>query len=132
LATSSLVRSRLRLSALAVATIATGLATRRVPAAFPEVLATFGGDVLWATLVYWLLAWLRPSAAAPRLACAAGLAALAVECSQLLHPAAGGAWPIGLAHFVLGQGFLWSDLACYAVGIGLAWALDRGGVARRR
>jgi len=74
LATSSLVRSRLRLSALAVATIATGLATRRVPAAFPEVLATFGGDVLWATLMYWLLAWLRPSAAAPRLACAAGQA----------------------------------------------------------
>lgn len=127
------MRSRLRLSALAVATIATGLATRRVPAAFPEVLATFGGDVLWATLMYWLLAWLRPSAAAPRLACAAGLAALAVECSQLLHPA----WLVALrAHrigaLVLGQGFLWSDLTCYAVGIGLAWALDRGGVARRR
>ncbi len=30
-----------------------------------------------------------------------------------------------LGSLVLGHGFLWSDLVCYTVGIGLAFLLDR-------
>ena len=29
-----------------------------------------------------------------------------------------------LGHYALGQGFLWSDLVCYTVGIGIAFTVD--------
>jgi hypothetical protein len=29
-----------------------------------------------------------------------------------------------LGHYVLGQGFLWSDLVCYAFGVGMAFFMD--------
>ncbi|MBS7787730.1 DUF2809 domain-containing protein [Flavobacterium sp. CYK-55] len=29
-----------------------------------------------------------------------------------------------LGHYALGQGFLWSDLVCYAVGVGIGFLLD--------
>jgi hypothetical protein len=32
---------------------------------------------------------------------------------------------------VLGQGFLWSDIACYIAGVALAVLIDRNAVARR-
>lgn len=48
---------------LLCATILVGLATRAMPTAFPELIATYGGDVLWAAMVVWILALLRPAAA---------------------------------------------------------------------
>lgn len=111
---------------LLAATVALGLATRWYPAAFPAVVAQYGGDVLWAGMVAWLVALLRPSWTTVRVALAAFAIALVVECSQLYHAD----WIDGLratrpGALVLGQGFLWSDLLSYAVGIALVAALDR-------
>ena len=36
---------------LLVVTIVLGLATRRYPPAFPELIAWYGGDTLWAAMV---------------------------------------------------------------------------------
>jgi hypothetical protein len=125
-------RSRGMLTAVAAVTIALGLATRRFPGAFPPVVAKYGGDALWAMLVYWLLAILRPRASAVRLALLALAISIADELSQLID------WHwlqvirgTRLGALVLGQGFLWSDLVCYAVGVAAACAIDVG-MHRRR
>jgi hypothetical protein len=115
-----------------VATIALGLSTRQYPNAFPVVVARFGGDALWAGMVFWLLALWRRTVASPRLALAALAIAWAVELSQLyrapwidaVRATRGGA-------LILGQGFLWSDLMSYVVGVALAAALDARLVRRR-
>lgn len=124
-------RARWKLLVLSLATIGVGLATRRAPGIFPRFVVAYGGDVLWATLVYWLLTWARPAARGVELAVMTASIALAVEVSQLFTPP----WLVALranpfGALVLGQGFLWSDIACYAAGVALAWRLDAWGVAR--
>jgi hypothetical protein len=110
---------------LACLTIGAGLASRRYPAFFPAFIARYAGDTLWAALVFWLLAlgWRR--AGTGRLAGGAIVIAFAVECSQLYHAA----WIDSIRRtrigaLVLGSDFLWSDLVCYAVGVGIAAVLD--------
>lgn len=118
-------RSRPVYLGLLGATVALGLATRRFPAAFPDVVARYGGDALWAVMILWLGALVRPVAATSRLALAAFGICTAVEFSQLAHApwidavraTRGGA-------LVLGQGFLWSDLVSYAVGVASAALID--------
>ena len=112
--------------ALACLTIGAGLASRRFPAFLPEFVARYAGDTLWAAMVFWVLAlgWRRASTS--RLAASALAVAVAVECSQLYRAA----WidsirETRIGALVLGSGFLWSDLVCYAVGVGLAVVLDK-------
>jgi hypothetical protein len=108
-----------------VATIALGLATRRIPDVFPMVVARYGGDALWATMVYWLVALVRPAASRRMLALIALLAAFGVEASQLVHtPWLEALRATRLGALALGQGFLASDLAAYCVGVLLAVLLD--------
>lgn len=122
----SVVRSRTRTTLLLIGTIALGLASRRYPDAFPAFIARYGGDALWASMVFWLLALLRPAAWSIRLAAIAFAISVAVECSQLYHAT----WldalrATRLGALALGHGFLWSDIACYLVGVVLAAAVDR-------
>lgn len=102
-----------------------GLATRRVPEVFPLVVAEYGGDTLWAAMVFWLLALWRAHASTARLAAAAMGLCTVVELSQLYQAT----WATSLrakpgVGLMLGQGFLWSDLVCYATGVVTAAALD--------
>lgn len=122
--------SRRVLVVLVLATVALGLATRRFPNAFPSFIAEYGGDALWAMLVYWLLAFIWPRVSPARLAFGALAISVCDELSQMID------WPwlaalrnTRLGALVLGQGFLWSDLVCYSVGIAAAFAID---VAMRR
>ena len=119
-------RSRVLLAGLVAATMALGLATRRFPDAFPSFIAEYGGDALWAMLVYWLLALIWPRTSSTRLALVALAISVCDEFTQLIS----WSWlqslrSTRLGALVLGQGFLWSDLACYAVGIALAVVVDR-------
>lgn len=118
-------RSRVVAGGLLVVTIAAGLGSRRYPAALPEFVGRFAGDVLWAAAVYALLALTWPRARIPRLALASSSIALVVELSQLHRaPWLDAVRATRAGALALGQGFLWSDLACYAVGVALAAALD--------
>lgn len=106
-------------------TIALGLGSRRFGAALPVLVAQYAGDVLWATMVFWLCAIAAPRVARHRLAAAALFIAWTVECSQLYRAPwldALRATPLGA--LALGQGFLWSDLLCYAAGVLLGGFLD--------
>jgi hypothetical protein len=124
-ATTSRPRSVLLYLAITCLTIGTGLATRRYPAFFPEFIAQYAGDALWAAMVFWILAlgWRR--AGTIKLALGAMAIAFGVEISQLYHAG----WIDAIRHtrtgaLALGNGFLWSDLACYAAGAGIAAVLD--------
>lgn len=83
--------------------------------------------MLGAMMVLWIAALLLRGASTQQLALAALAIAYSVELSQLyralwieaVRATRGGA-------VVLGQGFLWSDLASYAVGVALAAGLDVG------
>ena len=118
------------LFALAVVVVA-GLASRRFAAALPAFVSRYAGDTLWAAAVFLAAAVAWPAASTRRIAAGTCGVAFAIEFSQLAHPAwldAVRRWPG--ARVVLGEGFLWSDLVCYAVGVLLAAGLDR--LLRRR
>ncbi|MDX2058776.1 MAG: DUF2809 domain-containing protein [Gemmatimonadales bacterium] len=126
-------RPRVGLALLALTTIALGLATRAVPQWFPPVVATYGGDALWATLVYWLIGFVRPRVTVPAAGAAALAIAFLVETSQLITTP----WLVAIRRttagaLVLGQGFLWSDLVSYAVGVAMAMAIDAAWSRTRR
>jgi len=124
-------RRRWRAALLLPAVIAIGLSTRRHDF-WPSLPATYGGDTLWAVAAYLLLVVLRPAWSAWRVAAVAGALALAVELSQLSRAA-----PLEalrntrLGPLLVGQGFLWSDLVCYGVGVGAMLAFDRAGLLSR-
>ena len=110
-----------------VVTIALGPSIRRFPDAFPQFIARYAPDALWASLVYWLIsiAFLR---ARPLIVAAAALLfSIAIETSQLYHaPWIDAVRATRLGALVLGSGFLWSDLACYAAGVTVAMGIDVG------
>jgi threonine/homoserine/homoserine lactone efflux protein len=120
------------LLSLSAATIVFGLATRRFRRSLPAAVGLYAGDVLWATMVYLLAAAIWPRASIRRLAVGTGAFALAIEVGQLYHaPWIDAVRNTRLGGLVLGFGFLWSDLACYAVGIALAVLIDRAIASRR-
>jgi hypothetical protein len=115
-------------------TIAAGLCSRRYPAAFPAFVAEYAGDALWAAMVYFGVCFVFP-AIKMRYATLLALAfSFGVEISQLYQAD----WinairGTTLGALVLGNGFLWSDLLCYVVGVIGAVGVDlaRGRVSAR-
>ncbi len=119
------MRARATYIRVLLLTIAMGLGSRRFGAMLPTLVAKYAGDVLWATMVFWLLAIAWPGAARLRLGAAALTVAWAVECSQLYRaPWLDALRATAIGALVLGQGFLWSDLLCYGVGVALAVLVD--------
>ena len=57
---------------------------------------------------------------------------VAIELSQLYHaPWIDSIRQTTLGGLILGFGFLWSDLACYAAGVGVGIILERSDLASR-
>ena len=114
-----------------MATIAAGLVLRLVPMGLPFFLTKYGGSVLWAAMVYLLLAALWPQRTPWVLGLVAGGFATLVELSRLWHTPGLDAFRLTLAGaLLLGRVFsLWHFLD-YWVAIALTAALD--GMARRR
>lgn len=118
-------RARTTTGILLVATIAAGLASRALPTWQPDIVTRYAGDVLWAVMVFWILALVRPQGGTLRLGLAALAIATVIELSQLHRaPWIEALRQTRLGALVLGSGFLWSDLVCYAFGVGLAMLVD--------
>lgn len=114
----------------AVTAVVLGLASRRFGPHLPAFVASYAGDALWALTLFLLLGVVWPRAATRTRAATALAVSFAVEASQLSHAP----WPDAIratlpGRLVLGVGFLWSDLACYGVGVIVGAAID---VAARR
>ena len=105
--------------------IVLGLASRRYGNHLPPFLAEYAGDTLWALLVFLGISALRPNARLWRRGAMALVIAFLVEISQLYHaPWIDGIRATKLGGLVLGFGFLWTDLVCYAVGVGIGIFFD--------
>lgn len=92
----------------------------------------YGGDALWALLIFLLIRLIRPDRSVVRSAIAAFGIATAVEVSQLWHaPWIEAIRGVRLGSLILGRHFNWPDIPAYATGILLGAWLDRATVARR-
>ena len=113
-----------------VVLIALGLLSRRV-----KFVPAACGDALWAMMVYCCFRIVLIRKPMVISAAAALIASFAVEFSQMLKPD----WLVKirstfLGHMLLGQGFLWSDLLAYTIGIAVVYgitALIRQGVMKK-
>ena len=119
------MRERRLVGLALIVTVAAGLASRRFGASLPGFIAEYGGDALWATSAFLLLALIAPRERTRNLALSAFAIAVVVELSQLSDAR----WldairSTTIGALALGHGFLLSDLLCYAVGIVVAVALD--------
>jgi hypothetical protein len=121
-----LPRSRLYYSALAVATIAIGLAVHLLADGVPTAVRDMLGDALWGAMIFWLIAVAAPATGRPvRIVAALGIC-FAVELSQL-YPGADLAAlrRTAVGHLVLGSDFDPRDFISYSLGVLGAAALDR-------
>ena len=114
----------MRYGVLAVAVVAAGLFWRSGFIPLPPVLSKYGGDALWALMVFVGCRFLLPRASTLTVALLALTFAWGVEFSQLYHAPWLDAVRATLpGRLVLGNTFNWPDLPAYALGIGLgAWA----------
>ncbi len=102
-----------------------GWSARAYAVALPPFLGTYAPDTLWALLVLLLVATLKPLWTPQRQALVALTSAYGIEFSQLYQAH----WinrvrSTRLGSLVLGHGFLWSDLLCYIIGIGVGTLLS--------
>ncbi len=110
---------------LLATTIVLGLGSRRFGAVLPGFIASYAGDTLWALALFLFLGFLLPRMTTGRVAALTFAGSLLVEISQLYHaPWIDSVRQTTIGGLILGFGFLWSDLACYAAGVGLGVALE--------
>ncbi|WP_321297372.1 DUF2809 domain-containing protein [Marinifilum fragile] len=118
-------RNRLHYFFLIILTIIIGLASRHFSNYLPEIINLGLGDALWALMMYWMLAFVFPAASIRNLTAMALTVCFLVEISQLIQVD----WLNTLrsnrfAALVLGQGFLWSDLLAYTIGVVSGMAIE--------
>lgn len=110
--------------------IGAGLALRLVPLGLPVFVVQYGGSVLWAVMVYLLLAAFQPKRKPWVLGLTAAIFAALVELSRLYHSPGLNAFRLTLAgKLLLGRVFsawhfldYWVAIACVAV---VDWAILR-------
>ena len=110
---------------LAIFTMFLGLASRSNMVELPEFISVYAGDTLWALMVFWLLCALQPASPATQPAIMAVCFSFCIEFSQFYHaPWIDNIRSTTIGGLVLGYGFKFSDLVCYAIGVGIGFTLN--------
>lgn len=104
---------------------ALGIGSRQYAHSLPHFIAAYAGDTLWALAAFLGFGLILRRQSTWRVALFAMTFSILIEVSQLYHAP----WLDSIRHtilggLILGFGFLWSDLACYAVGVGLGVAIE--------
>jgi hypothetical protein len=121
------IRLRLTYAAAAAGIIVSGLLWRSGLLGLPPFVAKYGGDALWAMLVFCGVRCLAPRLSRAWTIVAALLFAFSVEFAQLYHaPWIDSIRSTRLGTLALGKTFNWPDLPAYAFGVLLAAAIERG------
>ena len=102
-----------------------GISSRCYAHALPAFIATYAGDTLWALAAFLGFRLILPRVSTRTIAMLALAFSVAIELSQLYHAP----WIDSIRHttiggLILGFGFLWSDLACYSLGVGLGVLIE--------
>ena len=120
------LRRRLAALALMLATTLAGLIWRMAPLHLPWLLYKYGGSMLWAAALYWLIAAILPNRKPQEIALIAALAAAAVEFSRLVHTPAFDAFRLTLTgKLLLGRFFGLKNIVAYWLAIAIVTALDQ-------
>ncbi len=116
-------RNRVWYAVLALAVVAAGLLWRASFMPLPPVLSKYGGDALWALMVFVGCGFLLVRASTLTISLLALAFSWAIEFSQLYHaPWIDAARATLPGRLVLGSTFNWPDLPAYVLGIGIgAW-----------
>lgn len=114
-------KTRITYFILTIITIILGLLSRHF-----KFIPLFIGDILWATMVYFIMRFLFITKTIRFNVIAALLFCFAIEFSQLYKAP----WINDIRHtlfgrLVLGEGFLWSDLLCYVIGVGIGVGIEK-------
>jgi hypothetical protein len=117
---------RLLAAATALALIPIGVAWRMAPLHLPQFLYKYGGSVLWAAMVYWIVAAIFPRLAPAAVAAASAVIAALVEFFRLFHTPGMDAFRITLAgKLILGRFFSLRNIVAYWLAIGVSALIDR-------
>jgi hypothetical protein len=107
--------------------IVAAFATRSGWPWMPGLVVEYGGDTLWALMVFMVLRAIGPGKSPVQAALLALIISYLGEISQLYHaPWIDAIRSYRLGGVLLGFGFLWSDLVCYTVGILAGAAIEMG------
>jgi hypothetical protein len=106
-------------------TIVAGLVVRKVPLDLSPLVVKYGGSMLWALAIYWLISTLLSRSGLFTSAMIAGLLATGVEFLKLYHTPDLEAFRLTLpGTLLLGQIFSFSDIAAYWFAVSIGAALD--------
>jgi hypothetical protein len=113
-------RRRINYLFLIISVITLGLASRYFSKLFPGWVELYIGDTLWALNVFFVFAFIFKKNSSYLISIVAYTFSVLIEISQLYHTP----WIDNLrtnqfVAVIIGFGFLWSDLICYFIGIGL-------------
>ena len=112
--------------ALCFATIVAGIAVRFAPIGLPAVVVKYGGSMLWALMIYWIVSTALGRGRVATAALIAGLIATAVEFFKLYRSPGMDAFRLTLPGIlVLGKYFSVWDIVAYWVAIGAGAWVDR-------
>lgn len=114
-------KTRITYFSLIIITIMAGLLSRHI-----KGVPLFIGDILWGLMVYFITRFIFINKTIKWDIVASLLFSYGVEFSQLYQAP----WISRIRHttiggLVLGETFLWSDMLCYTVGIGIGVGVDR-------
>lgn len=123
---SNFNRNRMIYLFLTLLIMCSGLASRKYINYLPSYLGKYAGDTLWATMIYFGLAFLFNSFSVRKIAILSLIFSYGIEISQLYQ----GDWinkirSTLIGALILGHGFLFSDLICYSIGIFLGIIIDK-------
>jgi hypothetical protein len=109
-----------------VVTIAAGLAIRFAPLGLPAVVVKYGGSMLWALMIYWIVSTLLPLGRSLAVVSLAGVLATAVEFIKLYHSPSLDAFRLTLPGIVLlGRFFSVWDIVAYWLAISVGALIDK-------
>jgi len=107
---------------ISIVTILLGLFSRFSFIEFPK----FVGDILWATLVYWIFCIILTDTKKIKIAFYSFIFSISIEVSQLYHaPFIDAIRANILGGIILGFGFSFSDIFYYFLGILLGFFIDK-------
>ncbi|WP_316788741.1 DUF2809 domain-containing protein [Pedobacter frigoris] len=117
-----MTKAKLKYAGLILLIIMMGLLSRKV-----QVIPVATGDALWAMMIFFILRFLFINVSIRTIVLFSLLICCLVEVSQLYQEE----WINNLrqtilGRLILGQGFLWSDLLAYAVGIFVGCLIELG------
>ena len=119
-------RNKVRQIFLIIIVIIFGLASRSFGKLLPAWLAAYSGDILWGLMVYFIVGFLLSKQKIEYVALIAFVFSTSIEISQLYHsPWIDAIRSNRLGGLLLGYGFLWSDIVCYAFGIMVGVVIER-------